>query len=145
MNDPIPPTVSYERIVRDFCERMGLDDIDAVAQGSAIDIEGVQLAVCLNQSMPESPVVSIYVDVGLPSLAGEATVLRVLLQQNFHHSASRGLAYCISPATGHVIGVLHVGLGGLDGQGLEGLVNMLVDASLELMRTGLNAGPWHEA
>ncbi len=85
--------------------------------------------------------VSIYVDVGLPSLTGESAVLRVLLQQNFHHSASRGLAYCMSPATGHVIGVLHVGLGGLGGQGLESLVNGLVDATLELRVEGLLRGP----
>ncbi len=84
-------------------------------------------------------------DLGRPSQSGESALLRVLLQQNFHNSASRGVAYCLSPTTGHVIGVLHVGLGGLEGQGLEGLVNMLVDASQELMACGLRNGPLHEA
>lgn len=145
MKDTHPATASYHRIVRDFCERMGLEHTDAVAQGGTIDVDGVHLAFCLNEVIPESPVVSIYVDVGLPSLSGESAVLRVLLQQNFHNSASRGVAYCISPSTGHVIGVLHVGLGGLEGQGLEGLVNMLVDASQELMASGLRNGPLHGA
>ena len=58
-----------------------------------------------------------------------------MLQQNFSNSTSRGLVYCISPISGHVVGVIHVGLGGLEGQGLEALVNMLVDTSLEFRET----------
>jgi hypothetical protein len=135
----------YRQAISDFCERMGLDDVDTVAQGTQIDVEGVHLSISLNQVIPESVVVSIYVDVGFPPRAGEASVLRALLQQNHHNSASRGLAYCISPANGHVVGVIHVGLGGLEGQGLESLVNMLVDTSLEFRRTYFLWGPSHGA
>ncbi len=96
-----------------------------------IDIGGVHMAVTLNQMVPQSPSVSLYVDVGPPPRSGEAVVLRMLLQQNFANSSTRGLMYCISPATGRVVGVMHVGLVGLDGPGLESLVNMLVDLTLE--------------
>lgn len=137
----MPSAARYDQIVHDFCQRVGLQDTDRVAQGGTLDIEGVQLAFGLNEVVPQVPVVSIYVDVGIPSPSNEMTVLRVLLRQNFHNSASRGIAYCISPATGHVIGVLHVGLGGLEGQGLEALVNMLVDSSLELVKSGFCCPP----
>lgn len=127
--------IVYRQVIEDFCARMNLDDADAVAQGASIDVDGVQMAITLNEVVPQAPAVSIYVDVGLPPRAGEASVLRMLLQQNFNNSTSRGLAYCISPASGHVVGVIHVGLGGLEGQGLEALVNMLVDTSLEFRET----------
>lgn len=125
----------YNQVIGDFCARMNLSDKEAVAGGASIDIEGVQMAITLNQMVPQAPAVSIYVDVGFPPRAGEAAVLRMLLQQNFTHSTSRGLTYCISPASGHVVGAIHVGLGGLEGQGLEALVNMLVDVSLEFRET----------
>lgn len=144
MSVATPHAAHYERVVRDFCQRVGLHDSGAVAQGSTFEVDQVPLAFCLNETVPESPVVSIYVDVGLPLAGGELGVLRLLLLQNFHHSASRGVAYCISPATGHVVGVLHVGLGGLEGQGLEALVNSLVDSSLELMKSGLRFAPLHD-
>lgn len=125
----------FERAMREFCARLALEDVDAAGRGEPIEIEGVQLAIALNRTVPQAPVVSIYVDVGLPPRAGEAAVLRVLLQQNHARSAERGLVYCISPHNGHVVGVVHVGLGGLEGQGLEALVNMLVDTALEFRAT----------
>lgn len=128
-------TIIYNRVMDDFCARMNLSDKEAVARGASIDIEGVQMAISLNQEVQQAPAVSIYVDVGLPPRAGEASVLRMLLQQNFNNSTSRGLTFCISPVSGHVVGVIHVGLGGLEGQGLEALVNMLVDVSLEYRET----------
>ncbi|MGE0098061.1 MAG: CesT family type III secretion system chaperone [Hydrogenophaga sp.] len=128
-------TAIYRQVIGDFCARMDLSDQEAVAQGASIAIEGVQMAITLNQLVPRAPAVSIYVDVGLPPRGGEASVLRMLLQQNFNNSSSRGLTYCISPATGHVVGAIHVGLGGLEGQGLEAMVNMLVDVSLEFRET----------
>ena len=145
MSDATPAAVGYEQVVRDFCQRVGLEDFDAVAQGSTFEIDHVPLAFCLNETVAEAAVISIYVDVGVPLAGGELGVLRLLLMQNFHNSASRGVAYCISPATGHVVGVLHVGLGGLGGQGLEALVNMLVDHSLELVKSGFRCGPLRHA
>lgn len=142
---PTPEAATYREVIADFCRRMKLDDVDAVAEGAMIEIEGVRLAITFNQVIPESPAVSIYVDVGMPPRAGEAAVLRVLLQMNHAQSASRGLAYCISPASGHVVGVIHVGLGGLQGQGLEALVNSLVDTALEYRRTYFLWGPAEEA
>ncbi|WP_439517950.1 hypothetical protein [Hydrogenophaga sp.] len=140
------PEATHREVIADFCRRMKLDDahVDAVAEGAMIEIEGVRLAITFNQVIPESPAVSIYVDVGMPPRVGEAAVLRVLLQMNHAQSANRGLAYCIG-VNGHVIGVIHVGLGGLQGQGLEALVNSLVDTALEFRQTCFLWGPATEA
>lgn len=122
---------AYQAVIEDLCQRFAIENPQSVAAGGMIDISGVHLAITLNQLVPQSPSVSIYVDVGPPPRSGEAVVLRMLLQQNFANSATRGLVYSVSPATGRVVGVMHVGLAGLEGSGLESLVNMLVDLTLE--------------
>jgi hypothetical protein len=127
------PKTSQDQLLRDFCQCMGLKgegEADAVARGGTLDIHGVHLSLAVNRRQADAPMVSIYLDVGVPLRAGEA-VLRVLLVQNHAHSADRGVAYCISPS-GQVLGVLHVGLGGLDGPGLAALVEAQVDATLSL-------------
>lgn len=126
---------AYRAAVEQWCQLLQLPDVDNVANGGLVDVDGVYLSVTLNTVQPQSPAVSLYVDMGAPPAQREAAVLRMLLQQNFHISAVRGPSFCISPITGRVLCVAHLPVEGLTGELLNSVVQPLVDRAIEWENT----------
>lgn len=99
----------FRQLIDEFCDLTGLEDPDAIAEGTSFNVDEVECAIIYqNHITPED--IYCYIDFGLPPGHRLNAVYDHLLRANYLQFASTKATFSLSPHTGHVILVIIVQL-----------------------------------
>jgi hypothetical protein len=99
----------FRRLIDEFCDFTGLEEPDAIAEGTSFNVDEVECAIIYQSHItPED--IYCYIDFGLPPGHQLNAVYDQLLKANYLQFASTKATFSLSPHTGHVILVIVVQL-----------------------------------
>lgn len=115
---------AFERVVRELCAEVGVDEADQVVATSEILIDG--LAVQFMPSDEDGEGMVVFADLGIPDEVRRPEVHRMLLEGNLMWNATGGGVLGVHPQTGAVGLSAGVRLDGIDGRALSEIVARFV-------------------
>ncbi len=89
-----------ERLIREFCELLRLGDVESIARGSPLDVNGVTWSLTKSRH-DEANAVVLYCEFGVVPAGREAAVCQELLVQNFIGSPEEGVVFDFWPVAKH--------------------------------------------
>ena len=115
---------AIERILREFCNEVGIADADTVVSTSEIVVDG--LTVAMLASDEEGDGLTLFAELGSPDESGREGAYRRLLEANFLWRGTGGGVLGIHPGTGTVGLCARIDLDGLDGKLLADIANRFI-------------------
>jgi hypothetical protein len=99
----------FRQLIDEFCDLTGLEDPNAIAEGTSFNVDEVECAVIYQNHITQEDIYC-YIDFGLPPGHQLNAVYAHLLKANYLRFASTRATFSLSPHTGHVILVVIVQL-----------------------------------
>jgi hypothetical protein len=107
----------YERLLREFCELARLNNVGAIAQGSALAVNGVTFSI--SQARCDEPgAFAVYAEFGTVPAGRESAVYEQLLAENFIGAPGLGVTFGYSQSERRVICIQQMSAIGLTAQRL---------------------------
>jgi len=91
-----------ERLIREFCELSRLGDVESIARGAPLDVNGITCSLTKSRH-DEANTVVLYCEFGVVPAGRETAVCQELLVQSFIGSPEGGVVFGFSPVAKHVI------------------------------------------
>lgn len=120
----------YEKLVEDFCRLCGVDEVQQVTTGEAVDVDDVNFSLSYDEKAAADRV-SVYCDYGPVPEGREAEVYRALLETNLFIYASDSAVFSLSPETGRVVCATRFALKPLSAEELRGVMTFLSQKAKE--------------
>ena len=130
----------FRRLIDEFCDFTGLEEPDAIAEGTSFNVDEVECAV-IYQSYIAPEHIHCYIDFGHPPGDQLDVVYDHLLKANYLQFASTKSNFSLSPHTGHVILMTVIPLSEATGKMLVDQLAHYAQQALSWRNTYLLADP----
>jgi len=137
-----------ERLIREFCTLSGLADVESIARGAPLDVNGIICSITKSRH-DEANTVVLYCEFGAVPAGRESAVFQELLVQNFIGSPDGGVVFGFSPVAKHVICMQTLSALDIQARRLGDILHHMADKAAEwrqsyFLQRSVTSGP-HEA
>ncbi|HEX3139344.1 MAG TPA: CesT family type III secretion system chaperone [Rhizobacter sp.] len=123
-----------ERLIREFCELLRLGDVESIARGAPLDVNGITCSLTKSRH-DEANTVVLYCEFGMVPAGREAAVYQELLVQNFIGSPEGGVVFGFSPVAKHVICMQTLSASAVTARRLGDILHHMAEKAVEWRQT----------
>jgi Tir chaperone protein (CesT) family len=123
-----------ERLIREFCEQLRLGDVESIARGAPLDVNGITCSLTKSRH-DEANTVVLYCEFGVVPAGRETSVYQELLVQSFIGSPEGGVVFGFSPVAKHVICMQTLSANAITARRLGDILHHMAEKAVEWQQT----------
>jgi hypothetical protein len=124
----------YERLMKDFCALVGLQNHTAIAAGAPIEVDGITCSITAGRQNEATSLV-LYIEFGAVPAGREVAVYEELLLQNYVGAPDAGVTFGYSPTARHVVCMQQLRTSEVTPRRLVDILHHIAEKAVEWRRT----------